>query len=171
VIARISMSVEKLHWPQRWIRSFHSQMRRESPIFTTEHFTVESCSTCYIPGYFILKPRDAVDSLSRMNSAALASLGPTLALITRTIEEVVAARRVYCALFSEETPAIHFHLFPRTEWLTARYFATHPQETEISGPLLMDWARHTFNKPIAGMDRDGIREKIRDRISAGVAKR
>jgi diadenosine tetraphosphate (Ap4A) HIT family hydrolase len=110
-----------------------------------------------------------VDSLSRMNPAALASLGPTLALITQAIEEVVPAQRVYCALFSEQTPAIHFHLFPRTEWLTANYFAAHPRETEISGPQLMDWARRTFHKPIAGVNMDGIREKIRSRLSAAVA--
>ncbi len=96
-----------------------------------------------------------------MNPAALAALGPTLAMITAAIEAIVQPQRVYCALFSEETRAVHLHLFPRTEWLTSQYFATHPDETEISGPRLMDWARRTFQKPIRGMDRDGILEKIR----------
>jgi diadenosine tetraphosphate (Ap4A) HIT family hydrolase len=138
-------------------------------VFTNEHFTVESCNTCYIPGYLILTPREPVDSLSRMKRAAHASLGPTLALVTHAIEEVVRPQRVYCALFSEQTPTVHFHLFPRTEWLTANYFATHPWETEISGPRLMDWARRTFQKPITGMDTDGIREKIKVRLLAAVA--
>jgi diadenosine tetraphosphate (Ap4A) HIT family hydrolase len=109
----------------------------------------------------ILRPRDAVESLSQMNPAALATLGPTLAMTTAAIEAVVRPQRVYCALFSEETRAVHLHLFPRTKWLASQYFAAHPDEIEISGPRLMDWARRTFQKPIAGMDRDEILEKIR----------
>jgi diadenosine tetraphosphate (Ap4A) HIT family hydrolase len=152
------------------MKSAQSKACREYPIFATEYFTVEPCSSCHVPGYLIVKPINAVDSLSRMSPAALAALGPTLAMVTQAIEGVVQPERVYCALFSEQTPAIHFHLFPRTEWLSDKYFAAHPQNTEISGPQLMDWARHVFHAPIAEIDENGILEKIRDRISAAVAK-
>jgi hypothetical protein len=101
-----------------------------------------------------------------MNPAALASLGPTLAVVTAAIEAVVSPQRVYCALFSEEACDVHFHLFPRTEWLTAKYLAAHPHDAEISGPKLMDWARRMFQRPIVGMDRDETLEKIRDRLAA-----
>lgn len=107
-----------------------------------------------------MTPRHVVESLPQMNSATLASLGPTLAAVTAAIDAVVRPQRVYCALFSEETRAVHFHLFPRTEWLTAKYFAAHPYETEISAPQLMDWARQSFQKSIPGMERDEILEKI-----------
>jgi diadenosine tetraphosphate (Ap4A) HIT family hydrolase len=96
-----------------------------------------------------------------MNSAALASLGATLAVAAAAIEAVLRPERVYCALFSEQTDKVHFHLFPRTEWLRTKYFAAHPRESEISGPRLMDWARRTFHKPIVGLDRDETLEKIR----------
>jgi len=96
-----------------------------------------------------------------MNHAALKLFGPALAMTTAAIEALVRPQRVYCALFSEETRAVHFHVFPRTEWLTAKYFAAHPDETGISGPRLMDWARRMFQKPIVGMDRDETLEKIR----------
>jgi diadenosine tetraphosphate (Ap4A) HIT family hydrolase len=109
-------------------------------------------------------PRDAVESLSQMNPAALASLGATLAAATAAIEAVVQPERVYCALFSEQIRKVHFHLFPRTEWLTTKYFAAHPRQTEISGPRLMAWARRTFQKPIVGLDRDETLEKIRTRF-------
>ncbi|MBO0694872.1 MAG: hypothetical protein J2P56_02110 [Verrucomicrobia bacterium] len=101
-----------------------------------------------------------------MNPSVLAALGPTLAMTTAAIETVVQPQRVYCALFSEKTRVVHFHLFPRTEWLTKKYFTAHPHDTEISGPRLIDWARRTFQKPIRGMDRDGIMEKIRGRLKA-----
>jgi diadenosine tetraphosphate (Ap4A) HIT family hydrolase len=122
---------------------------------------VGACSNCYIPGYLILTPKQAVESLSQMNPKALTSLGPTLAVVTTAIEAIVRLQRVYCALFSEETRDVHFHVFPRTEWLSAKYFAAHPHETEISGPRLMDWARQIFLKPIVGLDRNEALEKIR----------
>jgi diadenosine tetraphosphate (Ap4A) HIT family hydrolase len=140
--------------------------RNLSPVLANENFVVEACSTCYIPGYLIVRPRDAVESLSRMKPAALATLGPTLAMTTAAIEAVVRPQRVYCTLFSEETCAVHLHLFPRTEWLASQYFAANPDEIEISGPRLMDWARRTFQNPIRGIDRDEILEKIRARLTA-----
>jgi hypothetical protein len=102
-----------------------------------------------------------------MNPAALASLGLTLAMVTAAIEAVVQPMRVYCALFSEQTRVVHFHLFPRTEWLTAKYFAAHPDETEISGPQLMDWARRTFHTPISGRDRDETLKRIQGWLTQG----
>jgi diadenosine tetraphosphate (Ap4A) HIT family hydrolase len=146
------------------------QSKSRSSILTTEHFTVEPCRTCHIPGYLVLTPRHTVESLSQMNSAALASLGPTLAMVTAAIEAVVRPQRVYCALFSEETRAVHFHLFPRTKWLTARYFAADPDKTEVCGPRLMDWARRTFQKPITRMDRDETLEKIRVWLKATLGR-
>jgi diadenosine tetraphosphate (Ap4A) HIT family hydrolase len=138
--------------------------RNGSTVFANEHFTVEACSTCHIPGYLIVTPRRAVESLSQMDPAALASLGPTLAAVTAAIDAVVRPERIYCALFSEQTRTVHFHLFPRTEWLSAKYFAAHPHYTQISGPRLMDWARLTFQKPIRAVDRDNVSEKIRTRL-------
>jgi diadenosine tetraphosphate (Ap4A) HIT family hydrolase len=115
------------------------EARSHSRVLANEHFTVEGCCSCYIPGYLIVTPRYAVEWLSQMNPEVLASLGPTLAVTAAAIEAVVRPQRVYCTLFSEETRAVHFHLFPRTEWLTAKYRASHRHETEISGPRLMDW--------------------------------
>jgi diadenosine tetraphosphate (Ap4A) HIT family hydrolase len=142
------------------------QTRSRCAVLTNENFTVEVCSDCYIPGYLIVAPSQAVESLSQMNSAAIAALGPTLAIVTAAIEAVVQPQRVYCALFSEETRPVHFHLFPRTEWLIRKYFAAHPHETEISGPRLMDWARLTFRKPILDKNRDETLEKIRGWLTA-----
>ena len=147
------------------------QSRSSSPVLANDHFMVEPCSTCYIPGYLIVTPGDTVESLSQMNSAALVSLGPTLAATMAAIEAVVRPQRIYCSLFSEEARAVHFHLFPRTQWLTAKYFAAHTHETEISGPRLMDWARRTFQKPITSMNRDETWEKIRARLALSSIER
>jgi hypothetical protein len=142
------------------------QTKSRPAVLVNEHFIIEACRNCYVPGYLIATPRQAVESLSQMNSATIAALGPTLAIVTAAIEAVVQPQRVYCALFSEETRSVHFHLFPRTEWLIVKYFAAHPHETEISGPRLMDWARLTFRKQILDMNRDEMLEKIRAWLTA-----
>src|SRR5436853_7677577 len=117
--------------------------------------------------YLIVSPRVPVSSLAKLSPDAQAALGATLVAATRAIEAVVHPQRVYCALFAEETRSIHFHLFPRSEWLLLSYSRAHPEDTEISGPRLMDWARRTFRKPITGMHSAETFEKIRTRLTSG----
>jgi diadenosine tetraphosphate (Ap4A) HIT family hydrolase len=121
----------------------------EPNVYTNAHFRVEPCVSCPIAGYLIVSPRVPVCSLSQLSSDAQSSLGTTLAAATRAIEAVIGQGRVYCLLFAEETPLVHFHLFPRAEWLLSEYMRTHPTETEIAGPRLLDWARRTFRSPLS----------------------
>src|SRR5215831_15250653 len=114
------------------------------------HFRIEPCASCPLPGYLIVSPRICVSSLAELSSDAQDTLGRTLAAATRAIETVVQPRRVYCALFAEEIYSVHFHLFPRTEWLLASYSRVHPHDAGVSGPRLLDWARSTFHEPVAG---------------------
>ena len=122
----------------------------EPNVYTNAHFRIEPCVSCPIAGYLIVSPRVPVSSLSQLSSDAQSSLGTTLAAATRAIEAVIRPDRVYCLLFAEETPSVHFHLFPRGEGLLSHYMHAHPTETEISGPRLLDWARSTFGSPISG---------------------
>ena len=135
--------------------------------FMNAHFRIEPCASCPIPGYLIVSPRVPVSSLAELSPDAQAALGATLMAATRTIEAIVQPQRVYCALFAEETRSVHFHLFPRSEWLLLSYSRAHPEDTEISGPRLMDWARRRFRKPITGMHSDETFEKIRTRLTSG----
>jgi diadenosine tetraphosphate (Ap4A) HIT family hydrolase len=130
------------------------------------HFRIEPCASCPIPGYLIVSPRVPVSSLAELSPDAQAALGTTLVAATGAIEAVVYPQRVYCALFAEEMRSVHFHLFPRSDWLLSSYSRVHPQDTEISGPRLMDWARRTFQKPITGMDSNATFEKIRTRLTS-----
>jgi len=112
------------------------------------HFRIEPCASCPLPGYLIVSPRIRVSSLTELSSDAQDALGKTLAACTHAIETVVHPRRVYCALFAEETRSVHFHLFPRTDWLLASYSRVHPHDADVSGPRLFDWARCTFHEPV-----------------------
>ncbi len=113
------------------------------------YFRIEPCVSCPIAGYLIVSPHVPVSSLSRLSPEAQASLGPTLAAVTRAIEDVVRPERVYSLLFAEETRSVHFHLFPRADWLLSRYGSSHPSDGQVSGPRLLDWARQTFRSPVS----------------------
>jgi len=128
-------------------------------VFLNTHFRIEPCASCCIAGYLIVSPRVRVSSLAELSPDAQATLGATLAAGTRAIEGVVRPRRVYCALFAEETGSVHFHLFPRSDWLVSSYFRAHPEEADISGPRLLDWARSTFRDPPTD-DYDRTTEEI-----------
>jgi len=90
-------------------------------ILLNTHFRIEPCASCPIPGYLIVSPRVPVSSLTELASDAQAALGATLVAATRAIEAVVHPQRVYCALFAEEMCSVHFHLFPRSDWLLSSY--------------------------------------------------
>jgi len=128
-------------------------------VFLNTHFRIEPCASGCIAGYLIVSPRVRVSSLTELSPDAQDTLGATLAAGTRAIESVVRPRRVYCALFAEETGSVHFHLFPRSDWLVSSYFRAHPEEADISGPRLLDWARSTFRDPSAD-DYDRTTEEI-----------
>jgi diadenosine tetraphosphate (Ap4A) HIT family hydrolase len=130
-------------------KTFKESLLTARRVYTNAYFCVEPCATCFVPGYLIVTPQRRAVSLSQLESGGLTALGPTLAAATRAIEVVIRPERVYCALFAEETPFIHFHLFPRTAWLLSQYAAAHPADREISGPRLLDWARRTFYRPIS----------------------
>jgi diadenosine tetraphosphate (Ap4A) HIT family hydrolase len=127
-------------------------------VFANAHFHVEPCASCPISGYLIVSPRVRVSSLGELSPGAQEALGVTLAAATRAIESVVRPRRVYCALFAEESGSVHFHLFPRSDWLLTSYSRAHPQDPEISGPRLLDWARSNFRH--AAPDYEPVTEAI-----------
>jgi diadenosine tetraphosphate (Ap4A) HIT family hydrolase len=127
----------------------HAEAAPKRNAFVNTHFCIEPCSSCPIAGYLIVSSRVHASSLAELSPAAQSALGATLAAATSAIETVVRPQRVYCALFAEETASVHFHLFPRTDWLLSSYSHAHPEDTDISGPRLLDWARSTFHDPVA----------------------
>jgi diadenosine tetraphosphate (Ap4A) HIT family hydrolase len=137
----------------RWMIPAHTEANPTRNLFVNAHFRIEPCASCPIAGYLIVSPRIRVSSLAELSPDAQEALGPTLAVATRAIETVVHPLRVYCALFAEETRSVHFHLFPRTDWLLSAYSRAHPEDTELSGPRLFDWVRSTFREPAHGYDK------------------
>src|SRR6266540_1107839 len=95
----------------------HTEVVPTQELVLNAHFRIEPCSSCFIAGDLIVSPRVQVSSLAELSADAQNALGVTLAAATRAIESVVRPRRVYCALFAEETGSVHYRVCALTDWL------------------------------------------------------
>lgn len=111
-------------------------------VLDNELFTIDHASDCAVPGYVVVRLKQAATSLSELGPQTAHALGPLLASAARAIEATVGAERVYCLSFAELDRRLHFHLFPRTGWLLERYWrATDSRHEPVNGPLVFEWAR------------------------------
>jgi diadenosine tetraphosphate (Ap4A) HIT family hydrolase len=116
-------------------------------VFEDQVLRVEHCLSCTVPGYLIVQPQSPVPSLAWLDPEVSRVLGLMLSRAVRAIEVVVEPEQVYCLLFGEDQGPVHFHLFPRTDWLLERYRADNPiAGPAISGAQVFDWARETFTQ-------------------------
>jgi diadenosine tetraphosphate (Ap4A) HIT family hydrolase len=134
-------------------------------IFENDHFHLNPCYACPLPGYLILSAKDPSDTLHELPQAALSALGPTFATISRAIQIVLAPERIYTALFCEAQRGVHFHIFPRTAWLRESYLSSYSSEELLDGPRLLSWARRTFTQPIPEFDIMSINTAIREQLT------
>ncbi|MHC4945273.1 MAG: HIT family protein [Planctomycetota bacterium] len=137
-------------------------------IFENEHFIIEPCQDCPLPGYLIVRPRKAVADLSALDSEAAAQLGPTLKLVVCAVEAIVKPIKVYVAQFGEAGGGLHFHVFPRTEKLTRGFLHEFPeQEAPLHGPVLLDWAREKFGKDAETDETSRVTQEIKTFLQSG----
>lgn len=116
------------------------------PIFADESFVLQPSSECAIPGYLVLRLKSGEESLSELGPEKARALGGMLARAARAIEDAVGAERVYVLSFCEVDRRLHFHLFPRSEWLLREYMRANPKawNQAVNGPALFAWARQAF---------------------------
>jgi len=114
-------------------------------IYENETFTLEKSAECPIPGYLVLRMKGEMTGLAQLPAEAARALGEMLARVAKAIEDVVEAERVYVLSFCEVDRRLHFHLFPRTDWLLKRYWKANGEKSgAVNGPLLFEWARKTI---------------------------
>jgi diadenosine tetraphosphate (Ap4A) HIT family hydrolase len=146
-------------------------MRRSLLILDDDHFRLEHCDTCPVPGYLILHTKGGCRSLADLDGPAAARLGVALARATRAIQAVVEPERVYCLLFAEVLHEVHFHLFPRSRWLLEAYWKDRGTGDEpVDGPGLFQWTRARLGlgvpSPAHGQDVGEVCGRIRSRLAA-----
>jgi diadenosine tetraphosphate (Ap4A) HIT family hydrolase len=99
-------------------------MGRIDPAFVvheTAHWIVNHGMDAVLPGYLMVGARTGAD-FEDLPAAALAELGPLLALSTSVIRTTLGAERVYAGRFGHSPGwPVHFHLIPVHPWLVEEF--------------------------------------------------
>jgi diadenosine tetraphosphate (Ap4A) HIT family hydrolase len=131
-------------------------------VFENAWFTATGCSDCEVPGYLILSLRSNAPWLSDLPIEPLSQLGKIVAVLAAQIKAVTHAERVYILRFSEGNPAVHFHLFPRTEQLAHEWreaTGRRPDDSLI-GEDLFSWARIHKRKSPGAPPSDAVESAL-----------
>lgn len=85
-------------------------------IYRDDRVIVNHVLDINIPGYVILSPLRHVVSLEQLDLQELNGLS-TSQLTIQKLKKILSIEKVYICSFCEETEHIHFHLFPRYDWM------------------------------------------------------
>lgn len=95
-------------------------------IYEDDLWHVRSADAPYgVPGWTMLMSKRHVGGPAHFDDREAASFGPVLRHVSRTLERVSGALRVYLAAMGESHPHFHAHLVPRT--------ATMPKDAKAWG--------------------------------------
>lgn len=139
-------------------------------IFEDDDFGLAHCADVDLPGYLILTVKGAARGWADAADRPLGRLGGLIGRIVAALTAAAGPERVYVCAFGEETPALHFHLFPRYAWM--RDMAEgRTGEGAVDGPALLSRIRReracaawAWNDPAAVQM---IVEDLRRRLAAG----
>jgi diadenosine tetraphosphate (Ap4A) HIT family hydrolase len=129
-------------------------------LFENDHFIIEHSMVYRIPGYLFVSPKVKVYSLSELPEKALISLGATLSIAVKAVEIFIKPINVYYSKFGESGYPLHFHIFPRTQWITELYKKHVSDKDLISGPILLDWAIDQFTKEKTIVDKESEIQEV-----------
>lgn len=66
-------------------------------------------------GFSYLEPKHHIAYITDLDGDESISLGPTLALVTRVLQDITNAKLVYVNVFGERVPHLHFNLAPHRD--------------------------------------------------------
>lgn len=85
----------------------------QAPLFENDLWHVRHGSPPGVPGWMMLITKRHVPGPAHFDDRETASFGPTLRHLSRTLENVTGALRIYVAAMGESHPHFHAHLVPR----------------------------------------------------------
>jgi len=118
-------------------------------IFRSSHWLVRHSAEAAIPGYVVLYSTHSVTSLSDLPKGASEELGPLLQCTVKAVEDIVKPERVYVGMFNETYSAVHFHVFPRMNWMRKFSLGTDDPKNLIDGGIVFSAARRAKSDPAA----------------------
>ena len=107
-------------------------------IHATEHTTIHQAAYRF-PGYLIVTPKSAAETLGALSPEALADFFGALLLAETFVQRVLQPERTYLLKFAEFLPQLHMHVIPRTGFLGKHYEAATREPHPYNGAALTAW--------------------------------
>jgi diadenosine tetraphosphate (Ap4A) HIT family hydrolase len=106
-----------------------------------------------LPGYCLLLPDPVVPHLNAFSGAERLRFLADMALLGDAVLQVTAALRINYALFGNQAPALHAHVFPR--------FSDEPAFAQTGHPWVYDWAeRPAFDAAAHALLQQQLRAQL-----------
>jgi diadenosine tetraphosphate (Ap4A) HIT family hydrolase len=117
-------------------------------IFRTTHWTVQQCTDVAVPGYVLIVANGCSTTLADMPHPAMEQLAALLPRVLRAVEAAVSPERIYVRMFGESKSALHFHIFPRMDWMQ-ELISEKLSESEptLDGAALFSRVRRLLSRP------------------------
>lgn len=91
-------------------------------LYEDDLWCVRHAEPAGVPGWMLLMTKRHVGGPAHFDDQEAAAFGPTLRHLSRVLEQVTSALRIYTAAMGESQPHFHAHLVPR--------YATMPREAK-----------------------------------------
>lgn len=114
-----------------------------------------------IPGYVILSPLRHMEQLHRMTVDESVALAKVLRAVCAAVQSLDGVEKVYVASFGEDTGHVHFHIFPRYQWMLAEPAEEIFTGEKLDGAKLFSYMRKKYSRtewqPYEAAVQDAIR--------------
>lgn len=108
-----------------------------------------------LPGYCLLLPDPVVPHLNALDGLARTAFLADMATVGDALLAITGAVRINYAIFGNQEPALHAHVFPR--------YADEPAPMRTVQPWALDWA----SAPVYAQDTYGeLRVRLRESIDS-----
>jgi diadenosine tetraphosphate (Ap4A) HIT family hydrolase len=109
-----------------------------------------------LTGYCLLLPDPVVPDLNALDRAGRSRFLLDMALVGDALLEVTVALRINYAIYGNIEPALHAHIFPRSE--------QEPEATRTAQPWALDWgAAPLYAESIHGELKTRLKEALKRR--------
>lgn len=129
-------------------------------IYEDEYLILHHCIDVFIPGYLILSPKRHTEHFHALSDAEIRRFGVITQAITGLVNEIPDVGKVYIASFCEESSHIHFHIFPRYNWIVSQGHEYIVTEGRLDGAKLLSWARQQYKTSSVYMSDPSILEVV-----------
>lgn len=134
-------------------------------LFETAHTTIHQAAF-RMPGYLIVTPKSAAETLGQLEPEALTDFFSALLLAETFVGRVLQPERIYLLKFAEFMPQLHMHVIPRTAFLGRAYERSTEETQPYDGAALTTWLwKHHLALSFSDDDLDLFVTRAREALS------